>query len=89
MPKIKTFKALSKKVKISKKKKVLRRATSQNHYNSKLNACIYLLRSNSFDIARGKKAGDSTPESSSGSAPKPAASPPSAPAADVKKSENK
>lgn len=32
---MKTFKALAKKVKISKKKKVLRRATSQNHYNSK------------------------------------------------------
>jgi ribosomal protein L35 len=35
MPKIKTFKALSKKVKISKKGKVSRRTTGQNHYNSK------------------------------------------------------
>ncbi|MDQ1283892.1 MAG: ribosomal protein [Patescibacteria group bacterium] len=35
MPKIKTFKALSKKVKITKKKKVIRRKTKQNHYNSK------------------------------------------------------
>jgi ribosomal protein L35 len=35
MPKLKTFKALSKKVKITKRKKVIRRATGQNHYNSK------------------------------------------------------
>lgn len=32
---MKTFKALAKKVKISKRKKVLRRTTGQNHYNSK------------------------------------------------------
>lgn len=32
---MKTFKALAKKIKISKKEKVIRRATSQNHYNSK------------------------------------------------------
>jgi large subunit ribosomal protein L35 len=35
MPKIKTKKALSKKVKITKSGKVLRRKTGQNHYNSK------------------------------------------------------
>ena len=35
MPKLKTFKALAKKVKISKRKKVTRRATGQNHFNSK------------------------------------------------------
>jgi ribosomal protein L35 len=35
MPKLKTPKALIKRIKITKKKKVLRRATSQNHYNSK------------------------------------------------------
>jgi ribosomal protein L35 len=35
MPKLKTFKALSKKVKVTKRKKVIRRATGQNHYNSK------------------------------------------------------
>ena len=32
----------------------------QNHYNSKLNACIYLIRSNGFIAARGKKPGEST-----------------------------
>ena len=35
MPKIKTRKALVKKVKISKKGKVTRRSTGQNHFNSK------------------------------------------------------
>lgn len=35
MPKIKTKKALVKKVKITKKKKVFRRFTNQNHFNSK------------------------------------------------------
>lgn len=35
MPKLKTFKALVKKVKITGKKKVTKRATGQNHYNSK------------------------------------------------------
>jgi ribosomal protein L35 len=35
MPKQKTRKALIKKIKITKKRKVLRRSTSQNHYNSK------------------------------------------------------
>jgi len=35
MPKIKTHKAASKKFKITKKKKVTRRKTGQNHYNSK------------------------------------------------------
>jgi ribosomal protein L35 len=35
MPKIKTNKSVSKKVKITKNKKVLRRSTGQNHYNSK------------------------------------------------------
>ena len=35
MPKIKTFKALSKKIKVTGKKKVMRRSTGQNHYNSK------------------------------------------------------
>jgi len=28
----------------------------QNHYNSKLNACIYLIRSNGFASVKGKKA---------------------------------
>ena len=32
----------------------------QNHYNSKLNACIYLLRSSGFNAVRGKKPGEST-----------------------------
>jgi ribosomal protein L35 len=35
MPKLKTHKALIKRIKISKGKKVSRRATGQNHYNSK------------------------------------------------------
>lgn len=35
MPKLKTKKSLVKKIKISKNKKVLRRKTGQNHYNSK------------------------------------------------------
>jgi ribosomal protein L35 len=35
MPKKKTRKALVKKIKITKNKKVLRRKTGQNHYNSK------------------------------------------------------
>jgi len=35
MPKLKTNKALIKRIKISKKKKVIRRATGQNHFNSK------------------------------------------------------
>jgi ribosomal protein L35 len=35
MPKMKTNKSVAKKVKITKNKKVLRRATGQNHYNSK------------------------------------------------------
>ena len=35
MPKIKTKKAASKKFKITKNKKVLRRRTGQNHFNSK------------------------------------------------------
>ena len=37
MPKIKTNKSVAKKVKITKNKKVIRRATGQNHYNSKEN----------------------------------------------------
>jgi ribosomal protein L35 len=35
MPKRKTKKALVKRIKISKNKKVIRRKTGQNHYNSK------------------------------------------------------
>lgn len=35
MPKLKTPKALKKRVKISKNKKVIRRKTGQNHFNSK------------------------------------------------------
>jgi large subunit ribosomal protein L35 len=35
MPKLKTKKAASKKFKITKNKKVTRRKTGQNHYNSK------------------------------------------------------
>ncbi|HRZ95305.1 MAG TPA: 50S ribosomal protein L35 [Candidatus Moranbacteria bacterium] len=35
MPKLKTKKALVKKIKITRKKKVIRRFTNQNHYNSK------------------------------------------------------
>ena len=35
MPKLKTKKALVKKIKVSKRKKVLRRFTNQNHFNSK------------------------------------------------------
>jgi len=35
MPKLKTKKALVKKIKVTKKKKVIRRSTGQNHYNSK------------------------------------------------------
>ncbi len=37
MPKLKTKKALVKKIKITKNKKVIRRSTGQNHYNSKEN----------------------------------------------------
>ncbi len=35
MPKLKTKKALAKKIKITKNRKVLRRKTGQNHFNSK------------------------------------------------------
>jgi len=35
MPKLKTKKSVIKKVKITKNKKVIRRYTKQNHYNSK------------------------------------------------------
>ena len=35
MPKLKTHKALVKRIKITKRKKILKRATGQNHYNSK------------------------------------------------------
>jgi len=35
MPKMKTRKSVAKKVKLTGKKKVLRRYTKQNHYNSK------------------------------------------------------
>lgn len=35
MPKLKTKKALVKKIRVSKNKKVIRRATGQNHFNSK------------------------------------------------------
>jgi ribosomal protein L35 len=35
MPKLKTNKSVAKKVKITKRKKVLRRRTNQNHFNSK------------------------------------------------------
>jgi len=35
MPKLKTRKAIAKKFKITKNKKVLRRKTGQNHFNSK------------------------------------------------------
>lgn len=35
MPKLKTRKALVKKIKVTKNRKVLRRTTGQNHYNSK------------------------------------------------------
>jgi ribosomal protein L35 len=38
--KLKTKKALVKKIKITKNKKVLRRATGQNHYNSKENGQV-------------------------------------------------
>ncbi len=45
MPKIKTKKSISKKFKITKNGKVLRRSTGQNHYNSK----------ESGDVTRSKK----------------------------------
>ena len=35
MPKLKTNKSVAKKVKVTKRKKVLRRRTNQNHFNSK------------------------------------------------------
>jgi large subunit ribosomal protein L35 len=35
MPKLKTRKAAAKKIKITKKKKILRRKSGQNHFNSK------------------------------------------------------
>lgn len=35
MPKLKTRKSVSKKVRITKKKKAMRRYTKQNHYNSR------------------------------------------------------
>jgi ribosomal protein L35 len=35
MPKLKTPKSLVKRIKLTKKKKVLRRKTNQNHFNSK------------------------------------------------------
>ncbi len=37
MPKLKTRKSVIKKVQVTKRKKVLRRTTGQNHYNSKEN----------------------------------------------------
>jgi len=37
MPKLKTRKSVIKKVRLTKKRKVLRRRTGQNHYNSKEN----------------------------------------------------
>ena len=37
MPKLKTRKSVIKKFRITKKKKVMRRKTGQNHYNSKEN----------------------------------------------------
>ena len=40
MPKLKTQKALSKKIRITKNKKVFRRSTGQNHYNSKENGKV-------------------------------------------------
>lgn len=40
MPKIKTNKALVKKVKLSKGKKVTRRATGQNHFNAKESGAV-------------------------------------------------
>ncbi|MDR3559542.1 MAG: 50S ribosomal protein L35 [Candidatus Pacebacteria bacterium] len=40
MPKMKTKKALVKKIKVTKGKKVLRRSTGQNHYNSKENGKV-------------------------------------------------
>jgi ribosomal protein L35 len=40
MPKLKTKKALIKKIKITKNKKVLRRMTGQNHFNSKENGKV-------------------------------------------------
>lgn len=45
MPKIKTKKSVIKKVKITKNKKVIRRSTGQNHYNSK----------EAGDVTRGKR----------------------------------
>ncbi len=35
MPKLKTNKSVAKKVRLTKKRKVMRRQTGQNHYNSK------------------------------------------------------
>jgi len=40
MPKLKTKKALIKKIKITKNKKVTRRKTGHNHYNSKENGKV-------------------------------------------------
>lgn len=40
MPKLKTNKALVKRIKVSKRKKVIRRSTGQNHYNSKENGKV-------------------------------------------------
>lgn len=40
MSKLKTKKALVKRIKITKNKKVLRRSTGQNHYNSKENGKV-------------------------------------------------
>lgn len=37
MPKLKTPKSVVKKIKITKRKKAIRRATGQNHFNSKEN----------------------------------------------------
>ncbi len=40
MPKIKTNKALVKKVRLSKSGKVFRRSTGQNHFNAKEGGCV-------------------------------------------------
>ncbi len=50
MPKLKTYKALVKKIKLTKKNKILRRKTGQNHYNSKENGKVGRIKKNDIRL---------------------------------------
>ncbi|PIP26244.1 MAG: 50S ribosomal protein L35 [Candidatus Moranbacteria bacterium CG_4_9_14_3_um_filter_40_7] len=52
MPKLKTRKSVIKKVRLTKKRKVLRRRTGQNHYNSKENGQEGRIKRNDLRLFR-------------------------------------